>query len=190
GGAGFSRKPSLVNKPLVGTRSTASLISFRRRKYAADGRIELERDDVEVVPTKHLVCLDTDSRSCSANEAAARVTRAADQLRAAGAEWIYKKVDSVLRGNVLAEIEAIRVRCESARVLLAPANPSLGRTIRNGRYFIRGIPLDETDFRLDPEYPRASSLVGELLGPRVAAVKLCRPGEMLGEFSVAEVENS
>ena len=55
-----------------------------------------------------LVCIDTDSRCCSASEAARRAAAAAKVLRRAGAKWIYKKVDSVLRGPVAAEIQAIR----------------------------------------------------------------------------------
>src|ERR1035437_1401499 len=52
-----------------------------------------------------LVCVDTDSRACAPAEAAKRAAAAAKLLRAAGAKWIYKKVDSVLRGQVTAEVE-------------------------------------------------------------------------------------
>ena len=54
-----------------------------------------------------LVCVDTDSRACDAPAAAKRAAAAAQILRAAGAAWIYKKVDSVLRGQVTAEVEAV-----------------------------------------------------------------------------------
>src|SRR5947209_4950418 len=55
-----------------------------------------------------LVCVDTDSRSCTAKEAARRAAAAALELREAGAEWVYKKVDSVLRGQVVAEVRALQ----------------------------------------------------------------------------------
>src|SRR5262245_26364208 len=48
----------------------------------------------------NLCCLDTDSRSCPLAEAAQRAADAARTLTNAGAKWIYKKTDSVLRGNV------------------------------------------------------------------------------------------
>lgn len=54
-----------------------------------------------------IVCVDTDSRSCKTEEARQRAAAAAKLLRAAGAKWIYKKVDSVLRGHVTAEVEAV-----------------------------------------------------------------------------------
>jgi uncharacterized protein YgbK (DUF1537 family) len=112
-----------------------------------------------------LVCIDTDSRSCAGDEAARRARDAAARLRRAGAKWIYKKADSVLRGQVVPEIEAIMLELGMNRALLAPANPSLGRTIQNGRYFVHGQPIDETEFARDPEHPRQSAQVLELLAP-------------------------
>jgi uncharacterized protein YgbK (DUF1537 family) len=110
-----------------------------------------------------LVCVDTDSRSCPAADAGQRAALAANLLRAAGAEWIYKKVDSVLRGQVTAEVEAVMRQLGLDRALLLPANPSLGRTIEGGHYFVRGRPIHKTEFARDPEYPRRSSQVVRML---------------------------
>ena len=112
-----------------------------------------------------LVCVDTDSRAKSPQEAARRVTAATKLLQNAGAQWIYKKVDSVLRGQVTMEIEAVMQQLGVGRALLAPANPSLGRTIRNGKYFVGGRPLHRTDFLHDPQFPRTSAHVLELIFP-------------------------
>lgn len=111
-----------------------------------------------------VVCVDTDSRSCAPGEAANRATAAAAALEAAGARWIYKKVDSVLRGNVTVEVEAVMRQLKLNRALLIPANPSLGRVIRNGNYFVKGRPINRTEFANDPEYPRRSAQVLRLLG--------------------------
>lgn len=113
-----------------------------------------------------LVVLDIDSRSCSPLQAAQRVQEVIRKIKTAAAkiDWIYKKIDSVLRGPVAAELNALLNAAEARRVLLIPANPSRGRVIRQGRYFIDGQPLDKTDFANDPEYPAFSSKVLELLG--------------------------
>jgi uncharacterized protein YgbK (DUF1537 family) len=79
--------------------------------------------------------------------------------------WVFKKVDSVLRGNVLAEIEAVLRVAGLQAAVLAPANPSRGRTIREGRYFVEGVPLDQTHFANDPDHPRMASEIQTLLGP-------------------------
>lgn len=110
-----------------------------------------------------LVCVDTDSRSCEPVAAAKRAAAAAKMLRAAGAEWIYKKVDSVLRGQVTAEVEGVMKQLNLERALLLPANPSLGRTIHDGQYFVKGKPIHKTEFARDPEYPRRSSQVLRML---------------------------
>lgn len=110
-----------------------------------------------------LVCVDTDSRSCEPAVAAKRAAVAAKMLHTAGAAWIYKKVDSVLRGQVTPEVEAVMKQLKLNRALLLPANPSLGRTIHDGQYFVQGRPIHKTEFAHDPEYPRRSSQVVRLL---------------------------
>jgi uncharacterized protein YgbK (DUF1537 family) len=110
-----------------------------------------------------LVCMDTDSRSCTPAEAAKRASTAAKLLQSAGARWIYKKVDSVLRGNVTAEVEAVMQQLGYNRALVLPANPSLGRIIRDGEYFVHGKPIHRTEFAHDPEYPRRSAQVLRML---------------------------
>ena len=110
-----------------------------------------------------VVCVDTDSRSCKPDEAGKRAATAARLLRAAGAQWIYKKVDSVLRGQVTAEVEAVMTQLQLNRALLLPANPSLGRVIRDGQYVVRGKLIHRTEFAHDPEYPRRTSQVLRLL---------------------------
>ncbi len=134
----------------------------------------------EIRHSTDLVCVDTDSRSCTPAVAADRTASAASHLRALGASWIYKKVDSVLRGQVAAELEAITHQLGSNLALLVPANPSLGRVIQAGRYLIRGQPLHETEFAHDPEYPRRSSDVLDLLGTELSLpARVCRAGDPL-----------
>jgi len=116
-------------------------------------------------PNSDLVCIDTDSRSAEPPEAARRAAAAAAKLRDLGAAWIYKKVDSVLRGNVAAEIAAVLATLDRPAALLVPANPALGRTLIGGRYLVDGRPLDETEFAHDPGHPRRTSDALQLLDP-------------------------
>ncbi len=141
-----------------------------------------------------LVCLDTDSRSCTPSEAAERTARAARLLRQQRAGWVYKKTDSVLRGNVTPELEATVTELGLDGALLVPANPSLGRTIVGGQYFVRGQLIHETEFARDPKHPRVSSDVRELiaapatlpLSVRRAEEGLPERGIVIGEVSSAD----
>lgn len=111
-----------------------------------------------------IVAIDTDSRHLAPPAAAERLTAITTKILATNPAWIYKKVDSVLRGNVCAEIEAVIQVTGQSRVLLIPANPSRGRIVQSGRYLIDGIPLDQTHFARDPDHPQTSSDVTTLLG--------------------------
>ncbi len=132
-------------------------VAFR---YGLVAEVQTEYHDAKGVD---LICLDTDSRSCTSQEAARRVAEAAERYRRAGVEVFFKKVDSVLRGRITAELAAMIDVLGKKRALLAPANPALGRVIQNGMYFVGGRPLHQTGFALDPEYPIATSDVRVIL---------------------------
>lgn len=104
-----------------------------------------------------IVAIDTDSRSCPEPVATERVAQIAGCLASCGPASIFKKVDSVLRGHVLAELRSMLAATGKRRAILAPANPSRGRIIRDGRYFVDGQPIEHSAFRNDPEYPITSS---------------------------------
>lgn len=123
-------------------------------RYGWTAEVQLE---FELRTHADLVCISTDTRSGTASEAAVRTAHVAEMCRTTNLALIFKKVDSVLRGWVAVELAALMRGLGKPRALLVPANPSLGRIIRNGRYLIHGRPLHETDFALDPEHPMRSS---------------------------------
>lgn len=103
--------------------------------------------------------IDIETRHIEPDEAAARVLRAAP-----AAELIFHKTDSTLRGNIAAEIAALARAYPQRRVLYVPAYPSMGRTVRGGRLFVEGVPLEETAFARDPRRPARGSDVRQVLG--------------------------
>ena len=111
-----------------------------------------------------VVCLDTDTRSRTEADSAHIVAEVARQIAAARPDWIYKKCDSVLRGHVRVELRALMAVFGLPRTLFIPANPSRGRIIRGGEYFVNGQLLHETEFARDPDHPRTTARIAELLG--------------------------
>lgn len=107
--------------------------------------------------------LATDTRSMSREEAVAVTERIVGSLRRDPAVRIFKKTDSVLRGHVAAELRLL-MRLGYERALLLPANPSKGRCICGGQYLIDGVPLDETVFGRDPEFPARTADVVTIVG--------------------------
>ncbi len=113
-----------------------------------------------------LIAIDTDTRNFTAQEAGERLTNLSELLSQIQVDGYYKKVDSVLRGHVHTECTALMTGLKRKRTLLIPANPSKGRTIQQGQYWIEGHPLHQTGFAHDPEYPATTSDVATLLqGP-------------------------
>ena len=110
-----------------------------------------------------LLVIATDTRSMNQEEASDVITKLTGQLLDLQPKFIFKKTDSVLRGNILSELLAQQQVIGSKRIILVPANPHFGRIITNGIYFIDGKPLAETSFANDPQYPAKSSDVKEIL---------------------------
>jgi uncharacterized protein YgbK (DUF1537 family) len=112
----------------------------------------------------------TDTRSMSEADTVAetlRITSAISHQPSA----IFKKTDSALRGHVVAELTALMEATGYQRAVYLPANPSKGRIIRGGTYFIkevngdrlevRDVPISETAFSYDPEFPAKTSILRE-----------------------------
>lgn len=118
---------------------------------------------VELSCSADLLIIATDARAKSQTEAVAEMEQVTEKLRVLNPDFIFKKIDSVLRGYVIPEVEAQLKVLGFDNALLVPANPSLGRTIENGRYLIKGVPIAETSFAADPEFPAKTSDVLSML---------------------------
>ncbi len=126
-----------------------------------------------------LVC-DTNTRLLPPARAARAVADLVQLLKRRSHVSFFKKVDSVLRGPVLAEVNACAAALGRRRTLLVPCNPSLGRVIRDGHYFVGGVPLHRTAFARDPHHPRQTSDVRALLAGEKGSslVSLPRTGRL------------
>lgn len=118
----------------------------------------------DALPKSQLVVLATDTRSMSEVQAVAETQSVCQKLQNAFATAserliLFKKVDSALRGYVVSELQTILQNSAYQQVLYLPANPSKGRTIRGGCYYIDDEPLDQTQFALDPEFPAHTASV-------------------------------
>ena len=100
-----------------------------------------------------VISVDTDSRSLSADHAYSKVKAAAQQLVAEGWMDFYKSVDSTLRGNLGAEIEAVLDIVKPDCAVIAPAFPKYGRTTVDGVQYLHGRLLHQTEFGTDPTAP-------------------------------------
>lgn len=108
--------------------------------------------------------VNTESRALPAPEAARRVAQMVYQWRAlTDGGWIYKKIDSTLRGNLGAEIEAALTASGATLAIIAPATPAMGRQMLDGNCVLHGVALEHTEFASDPSTPVLTSSIADII---------------------------
>ena len=83
----------------------------------------------------HIFSVNTNTRSVNPDEAYRRVRQAVEDVKKKGIDRFYKKVDSVLRGNIGREIDAMFDAMDYELAIIAPALPDNGIIINNGKLY-------------------------------------------------------
>jgi uncharacterized protein YgbK (DUF1537 family) len=111
-----------------------------------------------------LVVLDSDTRSLNETEAVKKMKDICLALKSSHRPIkLFKKVDSVMRGHLISEINVLQHHFRFERVLLLPANPGRGREIVDGHYFVNEIDLAKSVFATDPHFPVRTSDVSSIV---------------------------
>jgi D-threonate/D-erythronate kinase len=106
--------------------------------------------------------VNTESRHMVAADAARTVGWLADWARKRNIPYIYKKTDSVLRGNIGPEIKAV-MDVYGRPMMFIPAFPEAGRTTVGGRHYVDGIPLELSESARDRLNPVKTGLVADIV---------------------------
>ncbi len=110
-----------------------------------------------------VVAMSTESRHVAAASAAESVKDAYQALQDRASARIYKKTDSLLRGNIGAELRALCDTAGSGPLVFAPAYPTGGRTTIDGIHRLDGQPVAEAAPGRDPLTPVVESHIPTLL---------------------------
>lgn len=108
--------------------------------------------------------LHTDSRGLSAKEAYQAVKDKMEQVKGLYVGFYNKRIDSTLRGNLGAELDAM-LDCQpkgTLAVVVAPY-PDSGKVVIGNYMLVGGVPLELTDVKNDPTSPVHSSKVSGIL---------------------------
>lgn len=106
-----------------------------------------------------VLVIDTESRYLSFSEAYTLIHAIIVSAKKAEVPFIYKKVDSALRGNISAEIKAALDASQKAAVPFLPAYPEMNRIVVNGDLYINHRLVSESVFGRDPYEPVTESNV-------------------------------
>lgn len=116
-----------------------------------------------------LLIVATSTRSMNAKDAACEIDKVTNQLLELNPKYIFKKLDSVLRGNIVQELKAQMHVMQLEKAVVIAGNPYFGRLIKDGIYYVDGVPLGQTYFAHDPDFPVYSSVVKEILNANGAS---------------------
>lgn len=141
------KKILLIADDYTGANDTG--IKIAERGYEVE--ISLKTDEVI---DSDICVIDTESRNISGNDARKIINKTLTSINNLDDYlFIYKKVDSTLRGNIKEECEEIIKYYKPEIVIFNPAYPVLGRKVIDGIHFVNDLRLKETEFASDPEKP-------------------------------------
>lgn len=133
--------------------------------------------------------VDLDTRAVDPDAAATAVADAC----ADAPPLVYKKLDSTLRGHVVAEVDAAVDAIDADLAVVAPAFPATGRVTANGLHLVDGVPLAEAGYgattstlsaRFDASRYRVAPLEIETVASGAAAVRSALSSHCEGDPTV------
>ncbi len=183
---------ALISDDLTGALDTAlqfrkvglrTLVSTRIGRWPADADV---------------VALSTESRHAQSQDARKRVRSAVRELLFDPPNRIYKKTDSLLRGNVGPELEELLEMTGGDALVFAPAFPTGGRTTIGGVHCLWGQAVADAAPGRDPMTRVRESHIPTLIratsGLRVAGFSLeqvrAEPASLRAEFDAARASGA
>lgn len=142
----------------------ASDVGVQFKKFRMETIVLTRLEKIEdIMDEAEVIVIDTESRNDAFKIAYNKVEKAVKALKRSGIHLVYKKIDSTVRGNLGAELDAVLNELDIKAVIVAPAFPANKRTTVNGRQLINNIPLEMTEFARDPINPAKESHIKKLI---------------------------
>jgi uncharacterized protein YgbK (DUF1537 family) len=149
-------------------------------------------DEVPPLPVVSALARSLNTRALPGPDAASITEAATRGMLEGGITRLYLKVDSTMRGSVADQLKgalcAWREAYPASFVVLCPAYPAMGRTIRRGRLFVNGVALEDSPAGTDPVTPMRTSRFSELV-PGCGVVSADAPDALLQALRVAAREH-
>ena len=143
-------------------------VQFSKNNIPTCVLTDAQADFAGLDPSLQVLVLDTETRHLPAAEAHDLIYQVVQRAVAAGIPYIYKKTDSVLRGNIGAELAAVLEASGEDSLPFVPAYPQNGRITRDGVHYVQGTPVAESVFGQDPFEPVRFSRIDQIIAQQTA----------------------
>lgn len=125
----------------------------------------IPKDDINLDCAAVVIALKT--RTVPAKEAVQKTLEAYSWLESKGALQLYYKYcstfDSTPRGNIGPVVDAVIDKYKLSYTVLCPSLLENERTVKDGRLYVKGVPLNESPMKDHPLTPMWSSEISELM---------------------------
>ncbi|MFS2222836.1 four-carbon acid sugar kinase family protein [Pantoea sp. B65] len=159
--AGEGAKLGIVADDLTGATTVGVLLAHSGLKTAAFFDADSFARSEEEYPA---MVVSSDSRPLPKAEAQQRVSTAVQQLKARGAHYFTKRIDTTLRGGIGYEIDAmLELLPQETIAVVVPSMPQSRRILVGGYSVIDSVALSCTDVARDVRTPVTESWVPGLL---------------------------
>ncbi len=152
----------IIADDLTGANATGVLLARQGFKTATflnlDNHYKEAKDNFDVISTT------TDSRGISKEEAYSSVNNIVKFFKDKEVGLFSKRIDSTLRGNIGAEIDAVLDELNRQELaIVVPAFPASARITVGGYLMVSSVPLEKTDVAKDPKTPVNHSYVPNII---------------------------
>lgn len=146
------------------TGANAAGVLMAKNSYKAITVMNIDEFDESARGECDCVIYPTASRSIKAADAYQRVFNAAMRLRGNDVKVYSKRIDTTLRGNLGAEIDALLDALGDNRTaMIVPCFPSSNRINVGGCLLVNGVPLHKTAAAFDPKNPISTPYCAEII---------------------------
>lgn len=153
---GWTLKSIIIADDMTGSNVSNSLLAKDGYKVGTISNM----DELNVYKEYDALGIHTDSRSVTSKEAYEIVKKKLLKLKNLETSFFTKRIDSTLRGNNGAELDAMMDILDNDVVaVVVPSFPDSGKIVIGNYMLVNGIPLELTDVKNDPTSPVNTSRV-------------------------------
>lgn len=149
----------VIADDLTGANDTG--VQFAKRGLATISLLEM-KNPIETEHTDVLV-YNAETRSLTAVESYEKIKKTAASFCSSNIPYIYKKIDSMMRGNIGAEIDALLEMEAFDIAIVAPAYPKNRRITIGGYHLVNHHLLEDSEAGVDAKSPVRESYLPALL---------------------------
>lgn len=128
-------------------------VQFANLGIATQVTTQRQLEKIHLKKATEVLVVDTESRFLAPSQAYQRIREVLRSCQSLGYQYLYKKVDSALRGNVSAELKAVSDHFGQESIGFVPAFPDYKRSVRQGKLYIEEVLVSQSVFGHDPYEP-------------------------------------